>query len=230
MKSLVFDTSSLISIATNDLAWTLKPLREKFQGAFLITENVKSEIIDVPLRSKKFKLEGIMTSSLLADNTLALNNLNISGKTSYLLNLANKIFKARSSYINILHPGEVSALALAILIKADALVMDERTLRMLIEEPNNLLNLLNRKLHTSIEMDKKNMSLFREEVENIRIIRSTELMWAALQLGLFEKYSSASQIMKNNFNYNLLDGILWGLKLRGCSISEYEINEILHLQ
>lgn len=230
MKSLIFDTSSLISIATNDLAWTLKPLKEKFQGTFLITEEVKSEIIDVPLKSKKFKLEGIMTSSLLADNTLTLSNLNIAGKTNYLFELANKIFKARSSYIHILHPGEVSALALAILIKADALVVDERTLRMLIEEPNNLLELLNRKLHTPIEMDKKNMSLFREELNNIKIIRSTELMWAALQFKLFEKYSSASKIMKNNFNYNLLDGLLWGLKLRGCSISEHEINEILSLQ
>ena len=55
MKSLVFDSSTIITLAMNNLLSLLKPLKEKFQGEFYIPLSVKEEIIDVPFRSKKFK-------------------------------------------------------------------------------------------------------------------------------------------------------------------------------
>ena len=65
MKSIVFDTSTIISIATNNLLWVLKLLKNKFGGEFFITSSVKNELIDRPLKSKKYKLEAIMISDIL---------------------------------------------------------------------------------------------------------------------------------------------------------------------
>ena len=37
--------------------WYLKPLKKQYRGEFLMPASVKSELIDRPLKSKKFKLE-----------------------------------------------------------------------------------------------------------------------------------------------------------------------------
>ena len=65
MKAMVIDSSSLISISLNDLLWTLPILKEKFNGEMFITESVKNEIINVPIKSKRFKLEAMQIISLL---------------------------------------------------------------------------------------------------------------------------------------------------------------------
>ena len=65
MKYLIFDTSSLISITTNNLLNIFEQLQKKFQGEFIIAKSVKREIIDVPSKSKKFKLESIQISTLV---------------------------------------------------------------------------------------------------------------------------------------------------------------------
>ena len=46
MKNIVFDTSSIISIVTNDLLGTLKLLKQNFDVEFYIPESVKVELID----------------------------------------------------------------------------------------------------------------------------------------------------------------------------------------
>ena len=54
MKSLVFDSGPIISLATNNLLWVLEPLKNKFNGKFFITQAVKGEIVERPLETKKF--------------------------------------------------------------------------------------------------------------------------------------------------------------------------------
>ena len=41
MKSLVFDTGSVISLVMNNLLWTLKPLKKQYGGDFFIPKGVK---------------------------------------------------------------------------------------------------------------------------------------------------------------------------------------------
>lgn len=52
MKALIFDSSSIITLALNDLLYILEPLKAKFKGEFYITEDVKREVIDRPFREK----------------------------------------------------------------------------------------------------------------------------------------------------------------------------------
>jgi len=231
MKSLVFDTSSIISIATNELIPILKLLKEKFIGDFLIPESVKKEVIDYPLTTKKFKLEAIMIMECLNNNYLKLyNDPFITKKAINLLNIANTIFKAQLDYIKIVDLAEVEALALAASKNSDAYVVDERTMRLLIENPNKLRELLETKLHAKITINKENLDKFIKEVGNVKIIRSTELMTIAYESGLFDSYISKTGAIDKKLKSPLLEGLLWGLKLHGCSISEEEINEVMKIE
>lgn len=222
MKYLVFDTSSLISITTNNLLNIFEQLQKKFQGEFLIANSVKKEIIDTPLTSKKFKLEAIQISNLMDRGVIKLyKNLNLQNKTNNTLEMINNIFFTGESPIKIVDLAEVESLILASSLNA-VYVVDERTLRLIVENPKNLVSLLERKLNKKVKLNGKNLKLFKELVSNIKIIRSSELMTIAFEQGLFNDYKSDKK--------EILDGLLWGLRLRGCAISTDEINDTLKLE
>jgi len=219
MKTLVFDTGPIISLATNDLLWTLKELKKEFNGAFVIPDIVKKELIDRPLKTKKYKFEAITILNLIKNEILQIlpTPKNLFKK---LKNLMNRLYYLPpDNYITIVHDGEISSLALAIEKNAQAFVVDERTTRLLIEDPVKLLELLRKKLHTRVLVNGDNLNKFVELVKNIRVIRSTELMMVAYEKNLFRN------LEKLTAKKELIDGLLWGLKLRGCSIAEDEIKE-----
>ena len=228
MKAIVFDSSSIISLAMNDLLWTLKALKKIYKGDFYIPNSVKKEIIDVPIKSKKFKLEAIMISKLVDEGILKV------GKTfdvNKLLFLANSVFiskenlqvKSPGGKLNILQKGEIEAIALCAELNADAYVVDERTMRLFMEDSEGLKTILEGKLHTSVSVDNKMLSDFKKQINGVNIIRSSELMMVALEKGMFNEYIN----IKNK--RELVDAILWGLRLRGCAISTEEINETIKL-
>ena len=224
MTDLIFDSSSLISLATNNLIPKLEDLKSRFDGKFLITDSVKKEIVDNPLHSNKFRLEAIRMSKLLQQNVLKLmGNLNLEKKSMQLLGICNQIFKARDNYLKILDKAELESLILAITVNG-VYVVDERTMRLLIENPKKLSELLERKFDTKITVDQKNLAALKSEIQNIQIIRSSELMTVAFELGLFKDYETK---YLENPRKQILEGILWGLRLRGCAISTEEINQII---
>ena len=229
MKALVFDSSTLISITTNNLLNKLKELKKHYNGEFFITKEVRNEIISNPLHTKRFKLEAIQLANFLANDNLKIYEHDISNKVNYLLTLANSIYKAGDNYIQILHKGEIESLALSALLEADALVIDERTTRLLVEDSLKLKHLLESKLHTKITIDKSNLLYFKKETKNVKVIRSSELMMIAFELNLFQEYDKSKLILQN-YKKELLEGILWGLRLKGCAISTEEINDVLRLE
>lgn len=221
MKALIFDSSTLISFAMNGLLEYIKELKKIFDGKFIITEDVKREIIDKPITINRFKLEALRIKNLLEENILETNNsLNISSleiekKRDYFLNSANTMFLGRGKNINLIHDGEASCLALSRVLSEkginNVIAVDERTTRMLCEKPENLKKLMEKKLHTKLQANIKNYSNFK----GFKIIRSTELMYV-----LYKKK------IINIKNGVLLDALLYALKTRGCSISDSEIREI----
>src|SRR3989344_1375635 len=230
MRALVFDSSAVISIITNNLLSILTELKKYYHGEFYITNKVKEEIVDAPLRSRRFRLEALQLAHYIADKYIKIYERNVEEKTNYLLTLANTIFIAKDNYISILQKGEVETLALAALIEAQAIVIDERTTRLLIEDPLKLKKLLENKLHTKVKLDKHNLNYFKKETKDIKVIRSSELMIMAFELGLFKEYEHSKLLIKDNFKRYLLEGILWGLRLKGCAISTEEINEALKIE
>src|SRR3989344_9606387 len=71
-KAIIFDSGALISFSMNGITRIIKELRGAFKGKFLITSEVKKEIIDVPIKIKKFELEALKIKRLLDDGVLEL--------------------------------------------------------------------------------------------------------------------------------------------------------------
>jgi len=221
MKNLVFDTSSVITLVTNNLLDLLMPLKSKFKGDFFIPKSVEYELVDKPLQGKMFKLEALIVRNVIKNNLLKTYSDNVDS----LLNQINSMFIMNDRPIILVSKAEVEALALAINLQSSAYVVDERTMRLLIEDPIKLKKLQERKLHNKIRINKDVLNEFSKYVKNVKVIRSTELMLIAYEFGLMDKY-----LVSNTTNEDLLDALLWGLKLRGCAISQEEVDSFIELE
>jgi len=224
MKCLVFDSSSMITLSMNNLLWTLEPLKKKFNGDFCMPELVKREVIDVPIRGKRFKLEAFQVKEVFDKGIIKLAEAFSDKEISNIKRLTNNIYRAKGRGIRILHEGEISALLLAKVKNADALVVDERSTRMLVEEPDTLKRIFEKKLHVKVTVNKSNLNEFQNMFKDIKIIRSIELGVIAYEMGLFDRYLKKG--VKDG--KDLLDAVLWGMKIRGCSVSEKEIKAIVN--
>src|SRR3989344_4776761 len=102
MKAIIFDSSTIINLALNNLLWILQPLKEKYKGEFYITESIKKEIIDRPFQIKRFKLEAIQISKEIEKGVLKVYQEQDLGREIEELNMiANRIFIGKkNNYLN----------------------------------------------------------------------------------------------------------------------------------
>jgi hypothetical protein len=221
-KAIIFDAGALITLSMNGLTEELRKLKAIFDGSFLITQQVKMEVIDKPLTIKNFELEALKTKKMFDEGVIELadyfgfDNAEIDRKAREIMDIANSFFVSPREQVKIMHSGEASCLALSRMLTEkkikNVIAIDERTTRMLIEKPENLKDLLNRKLHTNIGVIKSNFDYFKD----FQVIRSAELMYVAWKKGLVELKDGIS----------ILDALLYAVKSKGCSISQEEIEEI----
>jgi len=219
-KALIFDSSSIITLALNDLLYILKPLKEKFGGEFYISEDIKREVIDKSVEIRRFMLEALMIKKLINDGTFkVVQAKDYKKEKDEIMNKANFTFKTEEDWIRIIHDGEASCLALYKTIKADkkAIVIDERTTRMLVEMPENLHRLLGKKLHTKIQAKQENYSFFK----GINLIRSSELSLIAYMSKILTLPTESKEA---------ITAILYAAKYKGCSISNQEIEQIKNIK
>ena len=227
MKALLFDAGPIISLTTNSLLWLLEPLKQKFGGEFYITEGVRKELVERPLQTKKFKFEALQVEHMIETNVLRLiQSKQVFEKAKHLLRLANDIFHIRNHALNVLQLGELETLAAAKLMGIQYVAVDERITRLLLENPGEMEQLLERKLHADVRVDTGRLAQLHHETEGIKLIRSTELVTMAFELGLLDKYLAEIPDAKKQ----LLQAVLWGVKLNGCSISQEDIDEIVALE
>jgi len=230
MKAVFFDAGPVISLTMNNLLWILPKLKEKFDGDFYITQAVKNEIVDFPLTTKKFKFEAIQVLELINNGVIKVaDTREIRETTAHMLGVANRVFSAHDHNINIVQYAEISILAAVKQFQSNTVVIDEKTTRLLAENPGRLKDILKKNLHTSISVNLDMLNEFKKFARGTNIIRSVELAVMAYELGLLDKYI----YNKNNYNYGseqLLDAVLWGIKLKGCSVSESEIRRILKIE
>ena len=223
-KAIIFDSSTLINLTMNGLLDVFRRLKKIFPGRFLITRDVKFETVDRPINNKEFELGALKVSKLIEEKVLELpesigissNELKI--KTLQLLKTVNKVFSARGRFLHIIDEGEASCLALSKVLTEkgieNIIAIDERTTRMLAEKPENLQKLFDKKFHANIKMFQNNLP----EMQDIKIIRSSELAYVAWKNNLVELG-----------NGRALDALLYATKFKGSAISREEIEEIKRL-
>ena len=224
MKALIFDSGTLITLSMNCMLDIVRELKKGFDGKFLITKEVKYEIVDRPLNIKKYKLGALRLKSLIDEGilefpvSLGIEDNEISRLTNELLKSSNSIFSSEKRPIHIIDLGEASILALNFLLNNKGInvmiAMDERTTRMLSEKPENLKNLLEHKLHTKLKQEKSSGDFFK----SLTFVRSTELIYVAFKKGIIKNQSK-----------EMLDAMLYSAKFKGASISGDEIKEMERL-
>ena len=222
MKALIFDSGPLINFSMNGSLHILERLHGEFKGDFLITKEVKKEVIDHPKTIPRFKLGALKLEILFKKGVIKHADLTeqevneLREIREKFMQTANNLFKTKKRMVHLLDKGECAALALSTILQRKTnlsapLVVDERTTRMLCEKPENLRKLMEKKLHTSIIANTKNYEVFK----GFKIIRSTELAFIAYKKGLLDLKDPEA-----------LEAMLYGLKFKGCSISEAEVREM----
>ena len=226
-KFLVFDAGPVISLTTNNLLWLLSVLKRKFGGDFCIPLAVKHELVDRPFITKKFKFEAIQVEQQIESKIIiVLSDDRIRVEGDRLQEIANSIFVANGQALALVQKGEMQSLAAAVMFGADAFVTDERITRMLIESPEALKELLERRLHAKIKINDAALYEFQQRSRHTRIIRSVELVVVAYELGFLDKFIVALPQSRKE----LLESVLWGVKLHGCAVSEQEISQIVKME
>jgi len=217
-KYLIFDSGALINFTSNSLLSVFEELKKIFPGEFLITKSVEREVITYPIKVKRFEWGALRVKQLLDRGVIKLpdkslvNYDDLRKEAKAIMNEANDTFYAHGKAIHLIDEGEAESLALAKMLGLQnhetAIVIDERTARVLCEKPDNLKKLLEKKLHTGVKVNEEKITHFQK----CNIIRSTELAYIAYKQGFIELKDKKT-----------LEAVIYALKFGGCSISEKEV-------
>ena len=224
MKVLIFDSGPLINFTMNGLLDALSLLKQEFKGKFIITDQVKYEVVDRPLSIHRFELGALKIQSLINSGVLempssmGIKNEEIDKLTQDFMNNANKSLQYKGSWVNIVSPAEMSCLALSFILNEEntrnMIAIDERTTRILCENPERLENLMESKLHQNLDLN----PLSLEKFHNFKFLRSPELVYVAYKKGLLGLNGKKA-----------LEAALYATKFKGASISFEEIEELKRL-
>ncbi|HIH91804.1 TPA: hypothetical protein HA281_03310 [Candidatus Woesearchaeota archaeon] len=230
MKALVFDSGPIISLTLNGLLWMLRLLKQRFKGDFCITKAVYGEIISYPLHTKKFKLEAFQVLHLINEGVLkVVDSPAIAQRASSLMETANHTYSVGDHPLAMFHYAEMTVLAACVELKAEAAVVDEKMTRIVLENPGRIIRVLAKRMHHKPSMDGARLEALQAELRGLRIIRSSELATIAYELGMLRHYIPDPSVMPQP-KAELIDAILWGLKLNGCAISEKEIKQVVKIE
>ncbi len=226
-NTLVFDSGPIISLTMNHLMWVLEPLKKIIKGRFLISETVKTELIDRPLETRKFKFEALHTNRYINKKTLTIvPKSGYEALTIELMELCNTTFKTKAMPLHIVHEGEMETVAIALQQKSKYVVVDERTTRLFIESPHTIREILQSKLRKDVIVDETKLKKIKKIFSRLSALRSVEIATYAYEAGLLDRYLPDRPYHR----ITLLDAVLWGLKLNGCAVSENEILDIIALE
>lgn len=217
---IVFDSGVLITFSETCFLGLFKDLKDNL-GEFIITKGVLDESVTRAKKTMRFKLSGLRIEERIFENTFEISESNkeLNDTTKKILDITNSMFLINNRPLKIIHLGEAESLALLGITKANYLAVDERTTRMLIEQPHALLKILKRKNKTNnITFNEDKYLKFKEIIGNVNAIRSVDLL----------AYAHKTKLLKELYmNKENLKASLYAFKFRGCSVSFEEINEYI---
>ncbi len=229
-KKIIFDSGPIISLTTNNLLFILDELKKKQEIDFFITPAVYKELVERPLSSKKYKFEAMQVIDCINRGVLKIfEDPRLKDETMDILSLANNLYFAQDTFVTIVHYAEIETVAAYRIMGADAIVVDERTTRILAEDPNRLQQIMENKLHTKVNLETEKLEKFKKRLGDISIVRSVELVAVAFEKGVLDRFIPKILNLKDSEN-ELLESVLWAVKLNGCAVSEEEIDTIIKIE
>lgn len=195
---------------------------EELGVKILVPDEIYNEIILRPMGSKRYALESMRIMKLFSGGVISVSNPEPL-ITQEVLDTANSVYCIKKHPLRLIHVGEAAALALLAGIDASALLIDERTTRMLIEDADGLRVVLSNQLGRRVDIDHQRLEAFRSVVPDVSIIRSSEIAAVAYEKGIL------GRSLGNNGKEALM-AMLYALKFSGCAISWQEIEEYVALE
>lgn len=213
MRTLVTDSSSIISLASSCLLWILPRINVRL----IIPQEVFRESIERPRKIRRFMYESDRISLLLKKGiiqTVSADNSFV-GKVDSLVN--NLLFYKKYP-LRIMHRGEIECLAVLLKQNQKHLLVDERTTRLLIEDINALKNYIQSRTGYRLRINERVRNELEDMFYGVYVFRSSELVAYAYEKGLFEEYGK-----------HVLEHALWAVKFGGCSITSQEVRDYVTL-
>ena len=218
-RYVLCDTSSLISLTGSCLENALRFFQDNFNVRFFIPPSVEHEAVTRPLSLtvKIHNFSALRIQKLIDDGVLTIVDEDLKKETAEFMKLGNSVFYARGKPLRIFHKGELEMIALAQKLQIDSLLMDERTTRLLVEDPEVLRDHLQTEFKTSILVNRKNLSNFLSGLNHMNVIRTTELIYLAYTKGFFRNFGKIEKAAA--------EASLYSLKYAGCAVSFNELQE-----
>ena len=211
MKTLVCDASSLISLSEVCLLCMLEKFAGKVQ--IIVPPGVKKEIVDNPLHSKKYGFKAYQLNNYIEDGLIHVYPEDVKKETSLILHHANNFLEYKNQPIKLIHMGEAQALACLNQTMEKTFLVDERTTRLLIEDPLKVQEHMEHTTKKKVIVDHRALEKFQELTRGIKIIRSAELA----------VYAYEQNWLNHRASEKTLSDLLYALKFAGCSITNEEI-------
>lgn len=221
-KILFFDTGPVISLVMSRLVEIIPKLKERFGGKFYITPAVRRELVERPIEIRRFEFEALQVLKLINEGIFEVYDKVPQRRVEEMERLANSSFRIKNKTMDIMQSGEMESVACAMEKGAEAVVMDERTLRLFVENPTEMEKLLEIRFKRDVIPDSQKMRQFSQLMQGVKIVRSIELVGVAYKLGILDNYIPKLKDGKKI----LLEAVLWGTKFNGCAVTGEEIEDI----
>ncbi len=216
-QSMICDASSLISLTDSCFIHALYFLKRRYKGNFIIPPSVEYECVEHPLHMKTHAIHAIRLKRAINEGVIEVVDAPIGSRVQEIRWMANNLFYAGGTPLRLLQEGETEMLALSQSIGVENLLIDERTTRMLAEDPESLRVHLEKELRRPITVNDENLSAFSRLTKNMRFFRSSELLLLAYEKGYFAEYKTLEK--------DAIEASLYKLKYAGCAVGFNEIGE-----
>ena len=214
MKTLAVDSSSLISLSESCVVSVFRHLLGR--ARFVAPESVYQESVDTPSRIKQHGFSALRIKRLFFEGAVGKVAADLQ-RTREILQLANSTMLVDGKPLELIQIGEAECLALVLSGKADALIIDEKTLRLLIENPEKLMGILKTEYEGKVVLEEKSLQKWQQLTRGIKIIRSAELLAVAGKNGYFGFFGDDEVLA--------LRAAVFALKGYGCSLTKDELKE-----
>ncbi len=209
MERIVSDSGPLISLSTVCLLDVFSFLKKEV----VVTPSVYEEVYSYPIRKRRYMWSALRIERLNPRvDSLSASERSLSEE---LLHLINNIFYSHRGPLTIVQPAEVDSAVLS--LRYDKLLlMDERTLRLVIEDPEQLRNRLSRKIHAWVKINRKALDEVKGIIGDLFVVRSVDIVSYAYEKGYFDAFPRKDIALK---------AALFALKYGGSAVGEEEIEE-----
>ena len=220
-RTIVVDSSSIITISDNCMIKVVRNLAQISGIKFVLPESVYEESVVRPLSIKRYELNAVRIKDAVQDGYISVvrTTQSVARAMDEIGEASDRICTAGGKALKLIQRGETEALALANELGVKTVLVDERTTRMLVEEPQNMHGVLERRHERKIVINPDAAHRFMGMFENFKIVRSVELIALAYESGAFGEELHKSR--------EALEASLWAAKYAGCAVSEDEIRKYM---